>query len=305
MQNKIILGAAVLAFAFAPAAKKLKLEFNLEEGKIYHQKIESSTSTTQTVQGIDQVAKQEITSELAIKVKDRGTGENTYTLNYENLAVVFEQGPSKQSFTSDTSSLESVDPMSRIFSAMTDEDFDAVINYKGEVQRFSGLQEVINNATAGLGAEGQNLTAQLSESFGDAGMKQSIESLTAIIPAEPVKPGSTWNKKQTAGMSTPMILDNTYTLKDISDGVATIEVNGKASVAPDNAHIEVQGMAATIYLDGTHTGTIRMDVNTGWVESATLTDDVAGSITLDPNAEMPEGMTVPLQIKTVTNVSSR
>lgn len=304
MKPKIILGLSILAFAFMPAAKKINLEFNLEKGKTYHQTMELKSITKQTISGQEQTVTQSISNKMAMKVKSEGDNADTYTLTYENIQMEFAQGLNAQTFNSDTTQLETVDPMSRLFTAMTGQDFDATINRKGEVTDVSGLEELITKATAGMGAKGEALAPQISASFGEEGLIKTVEILTAIMPSEPVRIGDSWTKEQTTGSSLPIILNNTFTLTGIDNGTATIDVKGSVTVDPESATTTIQGMEATFFMDGEHTGSIQMDVKTGWVKSATFEDNIAGSITLSPNPQMPKGMTIPIEMKNTTTVSS-
>lgn len=302
MKTKLILGLSVLALAFAPAAKKMDLNFKLEKGKTYHQTIDMNSTTKQTIQGQEQTVKQAVSSKMSMELKSEDPAGDTYTLTYENINMQVEQGPNVQTYNSDTAALETVDPMSRIFTGITGEKFDATFTKKGKVKKVSGLEGIISDATSGMGPQGQAIASQLSSSFGDDGLAKNLETLTAIMPEKAVKVGDTWTNEQFTSSGLPLILKNTFTLKGVKDKVATIAVDGTLSIDPANASTQIQGMDATYFMDGTRSGTIRMEVETGWVKSATFKDDIAGSITLAANAQMPEGLTIPIEMKTTTTV---
>ena len=184
---KFLLGLSTLALAFAPMAKKADLQFKLEKGKTYTQTTVMNTETKQSIQGMEQVIKQTANAETKMELKEEGTGSNTYSLWYESISMSIDQGGMKQEFSSDTTQLDNVDPMSAIFSSMTKKKFDAEIDLKGKIQEVTGLEEIITDATAPMGEQASMINEQISSGFGDAGLAKNLEMFTAIMPEGTVK----------------------------------------------------------------------------------------------------------------------
>ena len=301
---KFLIGLSALALAFAPAAKKVDLQFKLEKGKIYTQSSEMNTETKQTIQGMEQIINQNASAETKMELKGEGSDSNTYTVWYDNISMSINQGGMKQEFSSDTTAMENVDPMSQIFAAMTLKKFDADIDLKGKIKEVRGLEEIITDATAPMGEQASMISDQISASFGDAGLAKNLEMYTAIMPTEAVKVGSSWSNQQFTSSGLPLILKNTFTLKSMNNGLATIEVSSDISVDPSNSSTEIQGMKASYFLEGNRTGTMQMEVKTGFVISANIDDDIVGSITLASSPQIPDGMTIPIEMKSNTKLSS-
>lgn len=304
MKTKLILGLSTVALAFAPMAKKVDLRFNLEKGKTYSQKTVMMSETKQTIMGTEQVVKQSAIAQTKIELKETGDDANTYTIWYENIEMSIDQGGMAQEFKSDTASMDAVDPMSTIFSTLVDKKFDAEIDKKGNITEVNGLEEIITDATSILGEQASMVNDQISAGFGDSGLAKNMEMLTAIMPESAVKEGSTWSNEQFTSSGLPLIMKNEFTLKSISDGVAVIGVTSDMTVDPANSSSVIQGLPATFFLEGTRTGTLEMEIKTGFVTSAEMNDEIGGSITIAPNDQMPEGLTIPLEMKTKTTVTS-
>ena len=304
MKTKLILGLSTVALAFTPMAKKVDLQFNLEKGKTYSQKTVMMTETKQTIMGNEQVVKQSAIAETKMELKEGGKNANTYSIWYDSIQMAIEQGGTAQEFTSDTAALAQVDPMSTIFSSMVDKKFEANIDLKGNIQEVTGLEEIVTDATSSLGEQASLVAEQISAGFGDSGLAKNLEMLTAIMPETAVKVGATWSNEQFTSSGLPLIMTNTFTLKSIKEGVAVINVEADMSVDPENSTTEIQGMAASFFLEGTRTGSFQMEVSTGFVTSAEMDDEIVGSITIEANNQVPEGMTIPLEMKTKTTVSS-
>lgn len=305
MKIKILLGLSILAFAFAPMAKKIDLQFKLEKGKTYTQNTVMTTVTKQTIADTEQVINQSAGTITKMELKETGADANTYTMWYENISMGIDQGSgTQQKFNSDTSKLASVDPMSKILSSLTGKKFEANIDLSGKIVEVKGLEEIITGATSSLGDQAGMIGEQMSAGFGDSGLAKNMEMLTAIMPGEPVKVGSTWTNTQFTASGLPLIVHNTFTLKSVDNGIAVIELKANITVDPDEGSTELQGMKANYFMEGTRSGTIQMDVKTGFVNSAEIIDEIIGSINIEANAQMPEGMTIPIEMNSNTKVSS-
>jgi hypothetical protein len=301
MKSKIVLGLAVVALAFAPA-KKAELIFKLEEGKTYNQIITEVATVKQTIQEQETVTDQNTMSSLYIKFKETSSDLNSYTVWYDSLEVNFAMGGQEQSFSSDTSGMQTVDPLSKMLSGLTGEQFDVGINNSGSVKNVEGLDVIIKNLTEGLTGQAAMMAAQVSKSFGNEEFSRGFETGTAIAPASKVKPGDTWTEKQYLAGTLPLMAENTYTLESVSNGVASINLEATLSLDPENSTTTMQGMQASYYLDGARTGNYEVEMETGWVTNAEVTDEVVGSITFAPNEQMPEGMSIPLEKTSTTTI---
>lgn len=301
----LLIGLSAFALAFAPVSKKTDLKFKLEKGKTYTHHIVTETTSKQSIQGMEQVIQQMATSDTRMKLTDENDQSNTYTIWYENISMSIEQMGMKQEFSSDTTALDQVDPMSQILSSLTKKEFTADIDLKGKIKKVNGLEEIITNATSAMGEQASMVRDQISSGFGDSGLAKNMEMFTAVMPNETVKIGSTWTNEQFTSSGLPLILRNIYTLKSISGGIANIEVKAEISVAPDQSSTEIQGMKASYFLEGDRTGELKMEINTGFVTEANMNDEIVGSITIDSSPQMPEGMTIPIEINANTKLTSK
>ncbi len=305
MKIKLVLGLSILALAFAPMAKKVDLKFNLENGKTYTQNTVMTTVTKQTIAGNEQVINQNAGTITKMELKESGKDANTYTMWYENISMGINQGGGMtQNFNSDTTQLEAVDPMSELFSMLTGRKFEADIDFSGKIVEVNGLEEIISGATASMGEQAGMIGEQISAGFGDSGLAKNMEMLTAIMPATPVKVGSTWTNKQFTSSGLPLVLNNTFTLKSVADGKAVIDVKANITVDPNQSSTELQGMKATYFMEGSRSGTLEMEVSSGFVSSADINDEIIGSISIESNPQMPDGMTIPIEMNSNTSVSS-
>ena len=306
MKYRILILALVGGLlAFAPAAKKFEFQFKLEPGKTYRQTTSMISNSTQTVQGQEMKSKNSVSATTYMELKEEGDTANVYSVWYDGVSMTIESMGMNQNFSSDTTSLAKVDLMSSILAGLVDKKFDATINRRGEVSYVENLEEIVESAvgTAG-GAQAQMIKEQISSSFGDNGFAKNMEMTTNIIPSTPIKEGGTWNIEQYTATGLPLILTNTYTLKSVSDGIATIGVSGKMKIDPKGAKTNIQGMDATYFMEGDRTGEIMVEMSTGWMQSGSFTDNIVGSISIASSAQMPDGMTIPMEMVNKTTIST-
>jgi len=301
----LILGLVGGLFAFSPIAKKIEFKFKLNPGKTYKQETTMISNTTQTLQGTEMQSKNVVSSTTYMEMKDEGDTSSVYSVWYDEITMDIEGGGMNQTFSSDTSSLAMVDPMSSILAGLIERKFDATINTKGKVTYVENLEEIIDVAVGSEGgAQADMVKEQISSSYGDGGFAKNMEMSTRIMPDKPVKPGDSWEIEQYTSTGLPLILTSTYTLKNVSDGIATIGVSGKLKIDPENAKTTIQGMNATYFMDGTREGEVKMEIESGWMESGTLTDNIVGSISLEASPQMPNGMTIPMEMINETTISN-
>ncbi len=304
MQSKLITILALAALAFAPA-KKQSFQFKLEKGKSYTQSTTMKSVTKQTMQGQTMESENTIVGAMTFSLKEEGKDGNVYDIAYESLGMETAMMGQKQSFSSDTAALPMVDPMSRVFAHLTGQAFTAKIALDGTVSNVQGMDKILEKAAANAGSGAEMIVGQLSENFGNESLGASIEMLTAILPTEPVDIGDTWKNTTPGTSNMPVLIHNTYTFTSLDGGIATFTVSSEVEVDPENSSMEMQGMNAQYFLEGSRTGTMKVEMKTGWLTEAELTDDIFGSITISPNAQLPQGMTIPIEIKNVTTVNGK
>jgi len=300
--TNIIAGVALVVPTLV-SGQKIDLMLNLEEGKAYVQKTSLESNVSQNMMGQAIEVKTSSNSSIHLK-KTKENGEiDSYEAKYGDIAVSSSQMGQTQTFSSDTASLESVDAMSRAFAMLANKNFEATINGKGVVQEVNGLDEMVTEAMGAI-PQGPGMAEMLKSSVGIDGFTKNLEITTDIFPDKKVKVGDSWTKEQFLSVGLPIISTSTYTLKSTADGVATLEVNGTFATDPNNATTQLQGMEANQYFEGTRTGTMTVNLATGWVTSGKLNDEIVGSMSFAPSSQMPDGMTIPIDVKNTIKISN-
>lgn len=302
MKTKILIGAGLTALSLV-LAKKVDLELNLKKGETYAQTMMVESEIKQTMMGQPQTINQTIEAKTYLEMIEESDDSDTYEVWYDNISLAMKTMGQNQNFSSDTASLATVDPMSKMLNALTGKKFKAKITSKGKVKEVMELEALVNEATSQM-AGGAQMQEMIQGSFGNDGLTKNLETTLDIFPDKAVKPGDSWTKVQGTATGLPLIANTTFTLKSIEGNTATIEVKATLETDPDNVTTSMQGMDATLFYEGERTGTLSMDTETGWVTSGSMNDDIVGSITIAPGAQVPDGMTIPVEMKNTMTISN-
>lgn len=297
MKNKIIVAAAILTgalLAFAPAPKT-ELIFSLKKGMTYQQQVTVDVQTVQMIMGQENASTSEMRLTTYFELAETKDNSALYDMWYGEMTAIVKANGMEQKM----SSADPNDELSQLLAKMVNEKFQAEIDHKGDITSVTGLEEMIGS----MADESENgLANEIGGSYGEAGLLRNMDMVLSVFPEGPVKKGDTWKSRQLSNTGFPLFIDNTFTLKQVKGDVAEIEVNADIVLDTENANFSLQGMEATFFLEGVRTGTLMMEVSTGWVQSATFDDDIAGSITISEMADFPEGLTIPIESKSKTTI---
>lgn len=109
---------------------------------------------------------------------------------------------------------------------------------------------------------------QLRKAMSNQAAIMNLRFLTDVLPAETVQVGSTW-KKDSETMFPPAFVFETFTVTDRAGGVCTLKYEANLTPRSDNS-IDLGIVRLTFQVEGTKTGTIQVDEQTGWVKAATI-----------------------------------
>lgn len=128
-------------------------------------------------------------------------------------------------------------------------------------------------------------------------MNQSPGTYMAVLPEGPVKPGDTWESEISSDVSgTPMKFENRYKLVEVKDGYAVIELKSDISLAETD--VESDSGPTTAEARGSQTGTLHVNVATGWTEEATIKQDIEMKVS-QMGMEMPVDLKGEIKISTL------
>jgi len=280
-------------------AQSTDLKPNLEKGKEYKQITNSKVTIIQDLNG------QQINMVMAIKgamtflVKSVNANDYNMEVKFEQLSMSMQMPQGTMEFSSEKN--DENDIFSTILGAMKNKTFDVLMSKTGKIVEVRNVEllweTAINQFDQLPEMQKEQLKAQIVKSYGAKALKGNIEMVTAIYPDSPVNIGEKWtiNTNIESGMSSKMT--TIYELTDLTPNFALIKGNSTIETADKEAYIESNGMPIKYDLKGTMSSEIKVDKNTGWIVEATINQEIKGDTYIKENPKMPNGMKIPMTMK--------
>ncbi|HAA12404.1 MAG TPA: hypothetical protein DCE41_12190 [Cytophagales bacterium] len=301
------LGLFALLFSTPLLAQRpVTLRLNLEKGKTYTVSMSTQQDISQTIMGQDNNIQQEIGFTYALDVlgKKRG-GEHDVDLTFTKVKFANETPMGGTNYDSENPDSEP-DMQSMAYAAMVDQTLGMKMNNTGEITDITGINEFLNHLVSfyGIpeGPQREEVRALIDQQFSAEQMMDQFSQLTIVYPENAVKVGDSWEQTQEVTAGFPLNLVNTYTVQSIEGGEVTLSLSSEVSMGKMTEPMQMNGMEMMYKLKGTQTGTIIVDAKTGWTQSSQITQNLAGTVDLLPNAQLPDGMSWPISLVSDVNI---
>jgi hypothetical protein len=304
----VAVACALLPNAARAADDKVGLKFRLEKDKAYGLKVTIEQEIVQWIEG----AEQETTQTIGI-----GETLNVTAVDAEGtmtVEVVFGPMSIKSSGPQGEFEYDSENPpdeialQARAFAAMVGQGFTMKLTPKGHVTAIEGVDEMFQKIFDAVelpeGQMKEAIMTDLKRQFGDAALSEMMEKTMAMLPTEPVGVGDSWDRTMTVTTGLPSTIEDTWTLVDRKDGLATIEVKSTLKPNEDAPPMKMGPFSMKFGLSGTQTGTLKLDEATGWFVGGTFNQELSGDMTISGIPGSEEDVAVPMTIKTATTIES-
>lgn len=281
--------------------KKIELKLNLKKGDKFYVLMDTEQDITQSMMG------QEIEMDQAIKmgydydvVDILDNGDYKIQVTYRKIVYKQESQYASVNYDSDDENAE-LTPQTQGFAALKDQSFNFTCDNKGNVKDVGGVDELMSDMVESMGESlSDEQKAMVKETlkgqFGDQAMKSNLANTMNIYPDKKVGEGDEWSKDIKMNMSMPMTLSNTWKLNSIKDGKAFVTINTIIKALSEAEPMKVQGMEMKYDLEGTQTGEMEIDIETGLAEKSVINQDIKGDMIMS-GEQLPEPMAVPINIK--------
>lgn len=273
--------AIVLLLSFSyhcVAADTYTLKYNLEKGKTYKQ--HSVTEMDATMNAMGQDIKMDMSMDIDINYEVTGKNNGVYDIRmaYQKLKMDM-TSPTAYSFDSDAP--ESSSDNNSIVGALKSfvgVPIDIQLTQQGKVNSVKGVDKLLGKMDS---VGNPQFKQMLSQQFSEETIRNMIEQISAYFPDKPVAINDSWDvatEVNTNGVDIDSKMK--LTLKQVSDNVATLDCTGTLATPEGGAKFQVQGMDATVKMNGEQAGTILIDMKTGWIVRSDLTQNSTQNIEL-------------------------
>lgn len=304
MSKILILIASVILFSQSMFAKT-DLKLNLENGKSYHQIMESKSIINQIKDENGKGLMMNLRSAMTFTVT--GIDEDYYMdVVYDSLSMQMSLPDYTMYYSSETSNGKD-DYISLLLSEFKNKKFKIVMSNKGEILNVGNFEGIFKNAFAKLNdidaATKAKLETDMKKSFGSEPFRKSFETITAIYPPEPVDLGRQWKSEIDVNQNMPIRINTIYKFKEETDDFYIIEGVGSI-ISLRGEEFENSETPYDYELTGVSASNIEIDKKTGWIKHATMNQEMSGFSVPKSQADQVNPTKVELEFKIMTTYNN-
>ena len=275
--DRAVLGAD--AEAKAPTGKKVVLALKMATGDKVGMDMQVESEVSQNLPG---VGEQKIKMSVGFKVGStvtevRKDGSLGMDMKYERMQMTQELGGTKM-MDVDTEHMTDA-PMDKMFKAMIGRNLSMVFRPTGELVELHGASAL---ADAMLKEAPEASRAQMEQmlrkQFSDEAMLTQFKGAMTVYPTRGLDNGDTWDFAGKMGGMVPMNLKTHYTMLDHNGEKASVALAGTIETVEGGEPMSVGGLTMKYGLKGQQTGTLEVNLKTGWVKKLEMKQEVTGTV---------------------------
>jgi hypothetical protein len=298
MKAKFIL---ILCVFVVPASlAQTSLNLNLVQGKEYRQNSEVKMAMTQNFGGQTMDITATIKGKMVYLVKSVTPTSYDMDIRYESMAMEMQMPQATMKFSSENPA--EGDMFSQVLSAMVNKPFQAQFSKTGKVISVKNIESLFATAFDKLPnvgeAQKEQIKNQLKQSYGEQAFASNIEMMFAIFPDKPVKVGEKWTSQSKLKSGVTANISTTYQYVEEGADFRKIHGDSKITAEENGEYVNSNGMDMKFKMNGTMVSDIKVDKKTGWILEAKIKQDIAGEAHVKGNEQMPDGISIPMTIKT-------
>ncbi|TKC03664.1 DUF6263 family protein [Pedobacter frigoris] len=290
---------------YSSDAQTHKLAFNLVKGKDYLQTTSAVMSINQTVSGQAMNINMTVNGKVKYNVVSIENDVYNMDVSYTGLSMKMEMPGGGMSF--DSEKKDTTDIMSTILSKMKNKPFQVKMTRTGKILEVKNVGTLFDNILNGFPnisqEQKEQIKSQINQSYGDKAFKGNMEMLSAIFPDKAVAKGETWNISTQLEAGMPFLVNSIYKLNDVTATQYVISGDAKMSSTAKDKEVIQNGFPMMMDMNGTYTSTINVDKATGWVASASFNQQIKGSAQVKKSEQLPDGLNIPMEIKSTTTIT--
>ncbi len=186
--------------------------------------------------------------------------------------------------------------------------FTVSIEPTGEVTAVTGgdefVEALLTEMAVPVGVQQVNTRYALREAVGNEGLKDALEERFDYLASTPLHVGDTWTGESVLRDEMALKLTTTYTLESVENGIATVRFKGNAEALPFRADLAGLPAGANIKITatGTHSGLLKIDTATGWLQDKDMTISADGTLGISMQGVIEASLGLPFEYQyTVTS----
>ena len=268
-------------------AVTLKLNFKPGDKYLY------STQVNQKINSMGMDMDQNMLMEMVYEAASDEGDNKKLTITYEH--VMMKNNTPMGTMEYDSKTPGKGEAAMSFMDSLIGKSFSLTVAPNGDIVKVEGLNDLITSM-AGTGDDATK--AEINNQFSDTAIKLMMQNSFDLYPGKAVKVGETWGKKSQMGFSGINVeVENTYTLKSVANGKATVAITSVMNL-PSTDMGGQAGIPMKIEMKGKQEGTMDVDVASGQIVSGKTSQTINGKMTAN-------GQDMPMNIKGDIIISSK
>ncbi|MCZ4243434.1 DUF6263 family protein [Pedobacter punctiformis] len=268
----IVLSCLISISSFAQ--KTYIIKQNYPVGKKYDYNITSDQIIKEKISGQEINLTQNIGTDYTFDITDGKNGDKNIKVIYNRITMKSVAMGNTMIMDSDQGNTDQKNP----FAGLKGATFNMVFGVNGEIKSVTRIDEMLDRMVSKMTSDSSQvklLKNSLSKQFNAEAMKQTMESSFKLYPGKPVKIGDSWTVDTKMQMSMPIETNTTYLLREVNDGIATLNVKG---TLVSKGNFEAMGNTMETDLKGTNSGDVQLDLKTGMILNSHLRIEMFGRV---------------------------
>lgn len=305
MKQSVILSCLILLISIS-YGQKHSLELRLINNNTYYNVFNARADIQQKINGQD--IAYEMTSKGKMSFKVINQTDSLYNLEGKYESISFELKGGQMHTLADSEDTSSGDHASALLARLKGQTFTVLMFKTGAIKEIKGIETAFANIYKDINISAEKkekVLTQLNKNFGDEAVKNNIELATNIFPGHLVQEQSKWNKIIPV---TPLMhgnINTTFQLIGVSASEFYIKGQAELNTSDPDKYITMNGMDYNYQMKGTILSDIRVDKESGWIKESKMEQSFSGKVNIKDNSQLPGGLVIPMEIKTVSIMTDK
>ena len=163
----------------------------------------------------------------------------------------------------------------RTLARLVGKEFPVRVRPTGEVIEFTGWDESFLDAITQARSTPES-QKRLLEQLNYGEMLELIQTAYVIFTTQPRAAGDEWSNLVVDNLEFPIVLENQWTLRSITDKTAYVSLGARIKPAPGGDQVKICGETLGHLLIGVQAGQLVVDEDTGWTREGMITRVMMG-----------------------------
>lgn len=286
---KFFFAATLILFFSCESKEKHLFEYNLEKGSTFKQTATVESKLSQNMMGQEMLINNIVDMTMLLSVVDTNENSITLEMTYEEIKMNMDMsmGENSQQIILDSNTpndMVTSEDVSPLLKSMVNVPFTVVMNKQGVVEKVENFHRLFDNMVTAVDPdmeenELEQMKETIRQSFSEEQIIETFSKGFYYGTSKAVAVGESWNLPIDLEFQEMSFTGtNKLTLDSLDNEFAYISFNGTLTIAEGKNTMAVNGITATLNLEGTQTGTFKVNLKTNIPTAYLMEQSISGNI---------------------------